>query len=1000
MAAGSTGGRSVESTLNDWIAEAIECSGWCTARSERTRTITGRPMKRPDIIVRPTDAGSSNRAVVIETETNHINLENEVEDRLGITLVEGNVRPSCVVGVWFPDKLAYFETKDEFMMGLKTIQLEYFMHDDVGRFPSAGYLRGTLTDVVAAIRMSMVPRSVIDDYARIIQREIDGVASILSKTDDGVKSNITGILGYNRDNSVLYGMNDTQAMNMAALMILNACIFYEDLASRLEGVKSLTNLSILQDGVPTKHEIINGMNVVLDINYAPVFEITRKLLNVIPGPQAADIINSIMGAVSQVMNLGMQNSGDVYGTLYQNDLIERKKSASFYTRPEAATLLASLVLPPSGNELYKDISKIRDLRIGDFACGTGMLLTAAYNHIIHCHANDSNISDAHPHIMTHVLWGFDIMPTATHLTVSNLAGLYPSRTFVDAHIYQMPIGTRMPVEGKRRSHKPVYSLGSLDLIRNADTIMDEDSISMEILSLTDASLGTGSGIGVRHGGLSSHPLASVRLKSASFDYVLMNPPFVRATNHGGGRDHPVPPFAVFGIPPNMQTDMSRINKGIYNAMAADGDAGLSTNFITITHEKLKSDGSMGFILPATLIAGISWIKIRNLLNDWYDDTIIIMLRRSTGIGEATFSSNTGMEEAMLITTKRNDKRPDDMSPRIKFVLLDKMPMSRLEASEIAKIIRHTSPNMLEHGMGGTSLQLGTVKVGDMLDCPVEDGRWMLAKTSNIFLLQFVYNLITGNAGVEMICIGKMAQVGKISRDITGKHPNGSPRGPFNRIPYDKNALYQTLWGNNKKNQTAMIVDPDFSLEKRPDVTPELVQTTWSVKSRTYFNIQPRYNTQKIIAAYTEKKALGGRAWPNIILNKKYEKAFTVWLNSTFGILTYWFVAGPQQIGRGLLSPTASKDVPVPDFDKLDGETIAQLDAIFDDLGKSNLDTINKLDTDTVRQEIDTRLIEILNMDVENIRQIYEWLVREPQFSRKNLVDPAQGANTDVDQSED
>ena len=458
------GGRAIEPIVNDWIAEIIAESGWCSAAAERTRTVSGKRGKRPDIIVRPAAAGSANRAVLVETETDGNRLESEVEDRLWVVLSDGSITPSCVIGVLFPDGLAHAKDRGSFKAGLEHACLRYFVRDRASRFPSEGYVCGTITDIVTAARLSMIPKGVVDDYTETIQNEIIGISDVLARTDDGTKAEIASILGYNRDPESLYGMSDEQAGYMSALMILNAGIFYEELANHLPEVSPLLSLGTIH-GAPTKYHVITGMTRILKVNYAPVFSVAIKLLNAVPDGLASEIIDATMRAVSEVMRLGMQNSGDVYGALYQNDLIERKKSASFYTRPEAATLLAGLVLPPAGDELWRDASRIAKLRIADFACGTGMLLTATYNHIIHCHRDDGATARMHPDTMGNVLWGFDIMPTATHLTVSNLASIYPEMTFRKSRIYQLPIGTRMPAA---RSKKPVYALGSLDLIRDAD----------------------------------------------------------------------------------------------------------------------------------------------------------------------------------------------------------------------------------------------------------------------------------------------------------------------------------------------------------------------------------------------------------------------------------------------------------------------------------------------------------------------------------------------------
>ncbi|MDA7940282.1 MAG: hypothetical protein MPJ04_07110, partial [Nitrosopumilus sp.] len=57
---------------------------------------------------------------------------------------------------------------------------------------------------------------------------------------------------------------------------------------------------------------------------------------------------------------------------------DRKKIAAYYTKLEAAALLTNLLLPASTNEIWSSKEKLGNIRIVDFACGTGMLLTQAW----------------------------------------------------------------------------------------------------------------------------------------------------------------------------------------------------------------------------------------------------------------------------------------------------------------------------------------------------------------------------------------------------------------------------------------------------------------------------------------------------------------------------------------------------------------------------------------------------------------------------------------------
>ena len=61
--------------------------------------------------------------------------------------------------------------------------------------------------------------------------------------------------------------------------------------------------------------------------------------------------------------------------------LRRGRAAPFYTLPSSATLLAQLAVARLDID-WSDREAVGALRIGDFACGTGALLNAAYEAVL------------------------------------------------------------------------------------------------------------------------------------------------------------------------------------------------------------------------------------------------------------------------------------------------------------------------------------------------------------------------------------------------------------------------------------------------------------------------------------------------------------------------------------------------------------------------------------------------------------------------------------------
>ncbi len=929
-------GNTTEIMVNGKIAEILNRRHGWTASAERTQRVVGNKSLKPDIIVE-----AHNTAVIVETEYPPANgLDGDV-DRIVEREIVGIGKVSSVIGMIIPTELKNLDgEKLKLELAGRQDFLYYVRYGNKPRFPTSGYLTGSLSDLAAAINLTSIPWDKVDLCVSKMENSIKKISHGLEQADLNVRNDICMHI---RQKSSM------QTWDMAGLIILNAGIFYEELAAKHEDIVPLSKISTV--GILSQKGVIDVWDKVMkEIDYVPIFKDAVEIIRSLPGEIAGDVLDVMYKTVSEIIALKVTKSGDVYGSLYQNMLEDRKKIAAFYTRPKAAALLTGLVMPTSDDDIWTSENRIKNMRIADFACGTGMLLTHAYYHIRHSTSYD--MTALHKHMMENCFYGYDIMPTATHLTVSNLAGLVPDELFDMSNIYTLPIG--------KKKNGPGYDLGSLDLIEEMERLTD---------------------VGIRHGGRGSESTHAVAISHHSCDYILMNPPYARATNHGPKHTDPVPPFAVFGNTPETQLAMSERGKRLYSDTCAHGNAGLASNFMAICDRKLRGGGSMGMILPATVPTGTSWSKVRNLLTEWYDDITLVLVGRGSG----TYSSDTGMNEVMLTGCRRKTKRTQrSEKARIKLALLDQMPTSRLEAIEIAKQIRTNIPIRMENDMGHTTIRVGDDTVGRMISCPTDGDEWWVSNAANTSLISLAYNLIHGLLDeMPMTQLEKLGKIGKIHRDIADKKNEKDPRAPFRKIKYQKDAKYACLWNNDADTQQTMVVKPDYSLEVKHNVTMAHVKNTLSTATRVHVNCQVGYGSQRLIAAYTTDPILGGRTWPNITLDKSYEKAFTVWCNSIFGILTYWLISGSQHPGRGHMGKTAFKTFPVMDLKRISKTQIAKFDKLFDDLCNEKMLQINHLEQDEVRQKLDQRLCKILGIKMD-LAPIYNQLIDERQFGRRTL----------------
>ena len=112
---------------------------------------------------------------------------------------------------------------------------------------------------------------------------------------------------------------------------------------------------------------------------------------------------------------------------------------------------------------------------------------------------------------------------------------------------------------------------------------------------------------------------------------------------------------------------------------ADGASGFASYFIDLADKKLKRGGTMGFILPLTVLGSPTTQKIRDMWTTEYHNLVVITMAQAKG-QDSAFSADTGMAECIVVATKGIGEN----TGRGKFVCLNQRPQSALEAMEICK----------------------------------------------------------------------------------------------------------------------------------------------------------------------------------------------------------------------------------------------------------------------------------------------------------------------------
>lgn len=228
----------------------------------------------------------------------------------------------------------------------------------------------------------------------------------------------------------------------------------------------------MSDSIPNIHQVCGRLAInrqdavlkawddILEINSRPIFDAAKEIIGILPAYRASEVLRILTAAAERIQEQGLLYENDLTGHVFQNLIVDRKYLAAFYTLPTSAALLARLAVSKMKNIDRKDKEAVGQLRIADFACGTGALLSAVYDQIANRHERTGgNPADLYQALMEQVLYSFDVVHYATCLTASVLSGKQPGKTYDDTWFCTMPYG--------QQKDKAV-KIGSLEFLDQAE----------------------------------------------------------------------------------------------------------------------------------------------------------------------------------------------------------------------------------------------------------------------------------------------------------------------------------------------------------------------------------------------------------------------------------------------------------------------------------------------------------------------------------------------------
>ena len=931
--------RQTEPNANNALSDMLRgMMPGCEVRSENTQTFSDHPGRHADVLI----VAPGHSPVVVEAEYEPaVEVERDASERLGLRVRGAPRTVEAAIALRYPRSV---EDAYDLRLALVETHLTYcVLHQDGSRFPESGWLGGSVSDLADIARLVSVPQKAVEQAADTLEQGIGQAANRLEEMAK-LRPNVTPVIAR------LLGMSDVpQTRRMACAIIANAMVFHQRIAGMHQEVTTL-RLVCGPNVANPQGETLAAWEDILKINYWPIFAIAKDILEQLPGDVATSILRELLETAQEVEATGVDNAHDLTGRIFQRLIADRKYLATFYTLPASAALLARLAVAKMDGVDWSSAETIGRLRIGDFACGTGALLSAVYEQIAARHERaGGDPATLHRVMMEEVLYGCDVMPSAVHITGSTLSGMEPSVLFNSSRLYTMPYG---------RMKDNSVMIGSLELLQSSNVLT--------LFNTSDPAMRTGSA------GEETAAQIRTEIPDASYDLVIMNPPFTRnVTREGAYADTIAAAFAGFGASDADQTQMAKRMEFLKKDTCYHGNAGIASAFAGLAHKKIKPGGVLALVLPLSVANGLAWQGFRQMIDSGYTDMAVLSIAANGR--DMSFSSDTGMAECLVIARKLKPK--ETPQNRARFASLRHRPLGFAHASSLAgRLLDDHQVRRLEDGpYGGTPLMVGEEPIGETITASrCEDGEnWGAVRTADYSLTQTADALsqeklwLPGNAspiGLKTTLLSEIGKLGTYHLDIIGP----PARGPFDKAAPSSTATYSALWNHNARRETRMVCEPDSQLLVRLGMEDKAADV-WATAGRSHLNLDFTFGSQALAVAFTDAESIGGRVWPNVIFSdKQYDYAFSVGGNSTLGLLSYWWHSNRQQSSKAGMTIRSAGSLQVLDLRALTDEQLRAAEAIFNEFRDKELKPAYLVDADANRALLDKRVVcNLLGFD-ENV----------------------------------
>jgi hypothetical protein len=824
---------------------------------------------------------------------------------------------------------------------------------------SPSFDKGNVNDLAEALRRAyeqLVRDETLQRAVAMMEAKIEAFLNAIS-AQPAATERLAVVLGLREtpDGHAPMGLvpRERMAVNrISALIIMNAMIFQEVLSQGNAAVKPLTAIG---HSTALVSEIAEHWKFILEeINYYPIFHTALALVRCLAAERSTEeALESLLDTSLWVVAQRASLRHDLAGRIYHRILAEAKYLGAFYTSIPAATLLLKLAFARGLVGIdWSSLSAIQELAIADLACGTGTLLLAAADVAMDNYVRATvdrgahlDLPALHHALIERVIYGYDVLPSAVHLTASTLSLRIPQTPVDVTHLYQVPLGG------------PHDALGTLEFLHDPSAVATLYGEQQQILGAEAATRRT--------------------IELPALDLCAMNPPFTRSV---GGN-------LLFGnLPASERKRLQRKLQAVVRrrSVSASITAGLGSVFVALANAYMKEGGRLALVLPHAVLSGVTWQKTREIIRSDYHLEYVIT---SHDPDQWNFSENTNLSEALIVARKLGSA-PGDAGAKTVCVNVWRQPVNSVEALSAAHSLLDGEPPDVETGQGALPVNISGNKAGEAVSVPWEafrDSLWTMFAQADLSRALFqlrkgaLYLPGVGVCGTMPLCsLGSLGEFGFDRRDIHDGFRLASGV-----------TSYPALWGHDATGVLTMRQSPNAWLDARsaPARGRHLRDAIhlWTKAARLMIVERLRLSTMRLTAVRVDEKALSNVWWPfspSLEISAAAEKALCLWLNSTIG-MTLLLGQREQTEGPWLgFKKPALRDLLVLNVREIPPADLETLASVYDQVCDREVGRFPAMAADATRMTVDQAITHTLHLpDVTILR---ETLAREPIVCAEQL----------------